>query len=116
MRRTNTLPPPDIGLHAHTMILPPSYKCQPRLHHLGVPIIYGNQPLQRNPLKVLLRRFVHEVALQDGPALYLLGERSGTRTGQGEVVGGADAEIGEEFEVAGVETAELELGDGDAVS
>lgn len=73
------------------------------------------QPARRNALPVLLRFFENEVAAWDGPALGYAGEGHGALGGQVEVVGGAEGEVGHEFEVADGVGAELEVCDGDAV-
>jgi hypothetical protein len=58
---------------------------------------------------------VYEVGSGNGPALGDLGERHGAPCRKIEVVGGAESEVGKEFEVAHTVGAELEVGGGHAV-
>jgi hypothetical protein len=74
-----------------------------------------NQSPQCDTLKVLLTLLVYEVGSGNGPALGDLWERHGAPCRQVEVVGGAEGEVGEEFEVAHTVGAELEVGGGDTV-
>ena len=74
-----------------------------------------DQSPQRDTLKVLLTLLVYEVGSGDSPALSDLGKRHRASCWQVEVVGGAEGEVGEKFEVAYTVGTQLEVGGGDTV-
>jgi hypothetical protein len=106
---------PDIRLHTHTVVSVLLQETQPDLHDLGVTILNLNQSPQCDTLKVLLTLLVYEVGSGNGPALGDLRERHRAPCREVEVVGGAEGEVGEEFEVAHTVRAELKVGGGDTV-
>jgi hypothetical protein len=106
---------PHVRLHTHTIVSVLLQETQPNLHNLGVTILNLNQSPQCDTLKVLLTLLVYKVGSRNGPALGDLGERHGAPCREVEVVGGAEGEVGKEFQVAHTVGAELEVGGGDTV-
>lgn len=97
------------------MVLMLLQEAEPDAHRLLVPVLDLDQSAHGDALKVLLRFLEDEGVARDGPALGDAGQGDGALGGQGEEVGGAEGEVGEEFDVAHAVGADLEVADGHAV-
>lgn len=106
---------PHIRLHTHTVVSVLLQETKPDLHDFRMSILNLNQSPQCDTLKVLLTLLVYKVGSGNGPALGDLGERHGASCRKVEVVGSAEGEVGEKFEVAHTVGAELKVGGGDTV-
>lgn len=114
IQHTNFLKAPNISLHPNPIIRILLHKRQPHLNRLSIPILNLNQPPQRLPLKILLTLLVDEMAHRYSPSFGNSGQGHGSVGGETKVVGGAHAEVGEEFQVADAVGAQLEIADWEA--
>lgn len=96
---TETVMLPNIGLHTDSVKGVFSKESEPCLYRLRVAILDLNQSAKGDSLEVLLALLVHEVASRDGPAFNDARKRHGTGNGKVQIIGGANGEVGEKFNV-----------------
>lgn len=113
--RTETVVFKHICLHTNSIEGVFPEKGEPSLHGLWAAILDLDQPAEGNSLEVFLALLVHEVASRNGPAFDKSRQRHGTGNREVKVVGGADGEVGEEFDVLDAVGSQLKVAYGETV-
>ena len=113
--QTYRLELPHVGLHTDTIVLIFPKECEPKLHRIGLSILYLDQAPHGNPFKILLTFFEYKITSWDCPPLYNPWQWDWPWSRQIEIVCSPQSKVRKKFNVSDTVRSELEIARGYAI-